>query len=257
MLNYGLDSVYSSLHPTLKGDSPDAAFSTVPYEKGFQFLTFLESLIGEDSFQTFLQGYILDHSQTSVETNQFRKAWEDYVGATVNQSEVNRILAQVDWGTWMYAPGLPPQGHLNFSSENITKASDMADAYIAGAGQTSPDNKDDFINNYYSNLQVIFVERLSARFNETTTDILTRIDGDFNLTGTADPEIKQRWFPLGIKKSYAPVTEPAHNFVSSQGRLKYLNPIYLALLDAGQRATAVSYYCESKDFYHPMALVKL
>lgn len=66
----------------------------------------------------------------------------------------------------------------------------MADAYISGAGQSSPDNKDDFINNYYSNLRVIFVERLMARINETTTDILTKIDADFNLTGTADPEIK-------------------------------------------------------------------
>jgi leukotriene-A4 hydrolase len=32
---YGMDNVYTSLHPTLKGDSPDAAFSEVPYERGF------------------------------------------------------------------------------------------------------------------------------------------------------------------------------------------------------------------------------
>jgi hypothetical protein len=38
----------------------------------------------------------------------------------------------------------------------------MADAYIAGAGSTSPANKDNFINNYYSNLKVIFLERLNT-----------------------------------------------------------------------------------------------
>jgi leukotriene-A4 hydrolase len=35
MTRYGLDNVFSSLHPTLKGASPDDAFSTIPYEKGF------------------------------------------------------------------------------------------------------------------------------------------------------------------------------------------------------------------------------
>jgi leukotriene-A4 hydrolase len=44
---YGLNNTYSSLYPVIEGGSPDEAFSTVPYEKGFQFLHYLESLIGE------------------------------------------------------------------------------------------------------------------------------------------------------------------------------------------------------------------
>jgi len=91
----------------------------------------------------------------------------------------------------------------------------MADEYIKLAGQGSPDNKDDFTNTFYSNLKVIFISRLMQRMNDTTLDILKRIDQDFNLTGTVDPEIKQRWFPLGIQKGYDAVTEPAHQFVSS------------------------------------------
>lgn len=31
---------------------------TIPYEKGFQFLTFLESFIGEADFQQMLRAYI-------------------------------------------------------------------------------------------------------------------------------------------------------------------------------------------------------
>lgn len=48
--NYGLTNSYSSLYPVLNGDSPDNSFSQLPYEKGFQFLTYLESLIGEKLF---------------------------------------------------------------------------------------------------------------------------------------------------------------------------------------------------------------
>jgi leukotriene-A4 hydrolase len=69
MINYGIKNPFSSLHPTLKGASPDDAFSTIPYDKGFQLLHYLESLVGEDNFQTFLRKYINDHAQTSIITN--------------------------------------------------------------------------------------------------------------------------------------------------------------------------------------------
>lgn len=45
MQNYGLENSYSSLFPVLNGDTPDNSFSQVPYEKGFQFLTYLEALM--------------------------------------------------------------------------------------------------------------------------------------------------------------------------------------------------------------------
>ena len=133
----------------------------------------------------------------------------------------------------------------------------MADKYIELNGTASPDNKANFLNNYYSNLKVIFVERLNTRLADVNTAILTKIDADFNLSATVDPEIKQRWFPIGINKGYDPVTEPAHTFVTSQGRLKYLTPIYRELQDVGKRDTAVTWFTECKDFYHPLAISSL
>lgn len=38
----------------LKGKDPDDAFSSVPYEKGFNFLFYLENLIGKDKFDKFI-----------------------------------------------------------------------------------------------------------------------------------------------------------------------------------------------------------
>ena len=66
MLGYGLNNSYSSLYPVMNGDAPDASFSTVPYEKGFQLLYYLETLIGEDHMQALLREYILKYSQISV-----------------------------------------------------------------------------------------------------------------------------------------------------------------------------------------------
>lgn len=42
---FGYDNSYSSLQPDIGYDNPDNMFSTVPYEKGYFFLTYLASLI--------------------------------------------------------------------------------------------------------------------------------------------------------------------------------------------------------------------
>lgn len=38
----------------LKGKDPDDAFSSIPYEKGFNFLFHLENLVGKDKFDKFI-----------------------------------------------------------------------------------------------------------------------------------------------------------------------------------------------------------
>jgi len=101
------------------------------------------------------------------------------------------------------------------------------------------------------------LEALASQQDKLTLDILKKVDADYNLTGTVDPECKQRWFPLCIKAGYAPALEPAHTFVSTQGRMKYLNPIYRALLDTNQKDLAVKWFNESIDFYHPLAIASL
>lgn len=62
MLGYGLTNNYSSLYPEIGNNHPDDSFSTVPYEKGFQFLYYLQSLIGNDNMQTTLREYIRENS---------------------------------------------------------------------------------------------------------------------------------------------------------------------------------------------------
>jgi len=107
MSNLGLDNTYSSIHPVLQGDSPDNAFTTVPYEKGFQLLTYLESLVGEDHFQAFLRIYFNKYAQQSITSVEVRQTWEDYVNDNFEGAEVNRILGSVDWGTWLYKTTFP------------------------------------------------------------------------------------------------------------------------------------------------------
>ena len=51
---FGEDHEYTKLVIDLKGKDPDDAFSSIPYEKGFTFLYYLEKLIGKAEFDRFI-----------------------------------------------------------------------------------------------------------------------------------------------------------------------------------------------------------
>jgi leukotriene-A4 hydrolase len=71
------------LYPILNGNSPDDSFSNVPYEKGFQFLDYLQTLTSGPFFNDFLKHYIGLNSLTSIDYNVFRSNWIDYVNADI------------------------------------------------------------------------------------------------------------------------------------------------------------------------------
>ena len=49
IIKYGESKSFSSLRPYLVGRNSDDAFSKIPYEKGFNFLFYLENLVNSHS----------------------------------------------------------------------------------------------------------------------------------------------------------------------------------------------------------------
>jgi len=86
---------------------------------------------------------------------------------------------------------------------------------------------------------------------------MARIDADLNCTNASNPEIGQRWFPLAIKLRYEVAYNMAHHFVSYQGRMKYILPVYTALVQNGRRDLAYQWFIDNQNFYHPIALAKV
>jgi len=252
---YGLDNTYSSIHPVLAGDNPDNSFSELPYEKGFQTLTYLESLVGDDEFREFLRFWVSSRLLTSVQYTDLIFTWGQWVQERYvdDPQKVNQILADSNWTEWLFKSALPAPGTFDFSTPKGIEAENLALAYIALGGNGHPDNYQDYFE-FYSNLKVIFYETLSAHQSEMTIDLLNQIDKDYNTTADPDPEVKQRWLPIGLKIHYEPSYDAAHTWVSSMGRCKYLSPIYSALQDSGQHDLGVQWYNENLDFYHPVAI---
>lgn len=252
-----MDNSYSSLYPLIGGDLPDNSFSEIPYEKGFQLLWYIESLVNDgttDYMQDLLRKWILKYSEKSATYFDFKNHVENYVDTNLT-AKAAQIKAAIDWKAWVEKPGNIPV-FLDFTTTDLNASKALADDYVARQGQSSPADYTKF-NDYYSNLKVVFIEELIAKNDTKTKDIMIRVDGDYKLTQTVDPEIKQRWFPLGIMFGYTQVMDPAHQFISSMGRMKYLKPIYQALLDSGNRNTAIQWYNENINFYHPYAVYQL
>jgi len=57
----------------LRDRDPGLAFSTVPYEKGRLFLSFLDAKFGHERFNAFLQGYFDHFAFKSISTEQFNE----------------------------------------------------------------------------------------------------------------------------------------------------------------------------------------
>jgi hypothetical protein len=58
------------------------------------------------------------------------------------------------------------------------------------------------------------------------------------LSATSNPKVKKDWYVLGIMNGYSPVMEPAYIWIGEQGRNAYVKPIFQALADVGNCATA-------------------
>jgi len=246
------DQTYSTLHPVLHGDNPDNSFSIVPFEKGFQLLAYIEqSVLGDyPAMLDFITFYIESNNLMSICAFTERKTFSQFVESYYSDADqVNEILAMVDYEEWIYVVGTDPTNTLNFTVPPVTAALDMANAYIVGNGTSGPSNYADY-NTWESNQKVVFHQTILWNIN-TNVEIMARIDSDLNVTAATDPEVRQRWYSLGLYLSYNPVYTPAQTWVSTMGRNKYLNSIYTALSESGQRNLGIQWYNDNIDFYSP------
>lgn len=105
--NYGETNSYTSLTPDIKQRDPDDAFSTVPYEKGFTFLYYLQELVDEVNFQIIMQYYISIYKYKSVNALDFKNAFIYQVTNLFTKVKSEEILKQIEWDTWINTAGYP------------------------------------------------------------------------------------------------------------------------------------------------------
>ena len=98
----GCDHTFSCLLPDLKNIDPDDAFSSIPYEKGFSFLWYLQTKAGgAEAFGPFVLAYMKEFAHRTLTSYDFKDFY-------LNFFKGNAGVADIDWDTWLLKPGMPP-----------------------------------------------------------------------------------------------------------------------------------------------------
>jgi aminopeptidase N len=93
---------YTCMCPCLREVDPDDAFSSVPYEKGFNFLYYLEQLLGGPAaFDPYLKAHVRKFAHTSINTTGFKAFLYEFF------ADQRAVLDGVDWNGWLNKPGMP------------------------------------------------------------------------------------------------------------------------------------------------------
>jgi hypothetical protein len=96
-----------------------------------------------------------------------------------------------------------------------------------------------------------FLNRLPRKLPKTRLDAL---QSAFNLNGIGNREIRFAWLDLIIPNRYDPAIPSLEQFLTSQGRGKFVRPLIKALAKDAQwgKPLATRIYAEARPLYHPL-----
>ena len=153
----GEESSFTSLNPNFEGIDPDDGFSTVPYEKGFQFLCYLEEKVGEDDFKEIMGLYINKYKYKSVDWTDFKSVYEEYINSKYEGRKARKILNVIDWNKWVTEVGYPSQ-KIEFKSIYISEIENLIDKFKQ---INNMDNSEyDLFKSWHTNVKLVFLEKI-------------------------------------------------------------------------------------------------
>lgn len=267
-----MDLKYTKLVQNLKdGSDPDDAFSTVPYEKGFNFLFHLETRVGgTKNFDPFVRHYFTKFNKKSVDTYQFIETLFEFYAN--NDPENYKKLLEVDYETWLLKTGLPPKP--KFDTTLVNQAIALSEQWYGFIRDSLDDlSEADLANNfsnsdvakYSSNQLVVFLDHVSVLNDKKPTlnskkghTALKFIGKEYKrIADNNNAEVKFRWFKLQLKGQLTQVYQPFADWLGTVGRMKFVRPGYI-LLNEGDRDLAIATFRKFQNSYHPIcvAMVK-
>jgi leukotriene A-4 hydrolase/aminopeptidase len=229
---------FTKLHPDLNGVDPDDYFSDVPYEKGAAFLRMLEAHFGRKKLDAYLKGYFHRYAFQSMTTDAFLVDLRENL--LHNDADLEKSLKIHQW---LYEKGLPDNAVAPTSSL-LDQVKTQAVAFMNGIAPADLQTKD------WSPLQ--FQYFLTQLPDSLTPDQMAALDKAYDFTGSHNDEILSNWLLLAVKHHYQPAMPVLHDFLISVGRMKYVTPLYKALMaqEGWGPDMAKRIYAEAEPGYH-------
>ena len=245
---YGEDSHFTSLSPDFSGIDPDDGFSTVPYEKGYQFLCYLEERVGEDNFKEIMGKYIEKYKYKSVDWTDFKSVYEEYVNNKYEGRNARKILNVIDWNKWVTEKGFPTY-KMEFKSKYIEEVDNLINKFI---NKENIENAKKIFKEWHTNVKLVFLEKILKNLENFDESIILEIKKELNLVEEYNDDVKAIWYEITLEKGMKEEIENIMNFLKTHGRLKYLKPLYISWIKLDFN-NAKTFFDENKIVYHPIA----
>ena len=242
--NGGPGGADTRLHLDLKGRHPDEGSSDVAYEKGAEFLRTIEAIVGRDRFDAWLKGWFDRHAFQPVTSAMFLA---DLRANLVKGDKALESKLMLD--RWVYQPGVP--GNMVHPPASTFAEQDRATAAFA-AGAAAPASW----KQWNTEERLRFLNRLPRKLSKGRLDAL---QSAFDLNAATNMEIRFAWLDLAVANRYDPAVPSLENFLTSQGRGKFVKPLITALANDASwgRPLAKRIYSEARPLYHPLVTREL
>ena len=246
---YGEDSPYTSLRPDFEGQSPDDFYSDIPYEKGYNLLYFIESLIGNETMKNFFQSYFEEFKYKSVNYYDFKNYFIEFCQ---NNNVTNETLDKIDWDAWIFSPGKCPVEN-NFTNKYSLEVDEALEKFINE--EIDEDLKSKF-NSWIHTSKTVFMNTLEQRY-----EFLTEKQHDF-LTNTLELYkgqnflVETNYFRLILAKTdkfYEHEKESLIEYLSNNGATDYMTGLY-SLFYQRDEVLAEEVFNNLTSFYHSLMI---
>jgi leukotriene-A4 hydrolase len=236
----GPTSKDTALRLDIGSRDPDEVTGDVAYEKGALFLRMLEQSVGRARFDTFLHGYIQTFAFQSMDSDRFVAYLKQNL---LGNDEALAKKLQID--AWVYAPGLPGNAPVIHSV-----LLDQVDQQLATFAKGTPAAQLQ-VQGWTTNHWLHFLRNLPATIDKTR---MADIDAAFHFSDTGNSEILDEWLLRALRTGYDPAYPALERFLTSQGRRKFLQPLYteMAKTPAGAEM-ALRIYEKARPGYHSVA----
>jgi leukotriene-A4 hydrolase len=233
----GNDAPATRLHLAAAEARPDGGSSGIVYDKGSIFLRTLEKLAGRDRFDAWLRSYFDRYAFQPMTSAKFLA---DFRANLVKGDKAFEDKLMLD--RWVYEPGLPA----NVARPDPAAFADVDKSVAAfAAGGPAPAE----FSGWTTAEKLRFVNRIPRKL---PSERLDELNGKLRLSEAGNNEVLFAWLDLAIGNRYQPAVPALEQFLTTQGRRKFVRPLITALSKDAEwgRPIAARIYAKARPSYH-------
>lgn len=236
------------LHLELAGRDPDEGMNTIAYDKGAAFLRTIEQIAGRERFDAWLRGYFERNAWRPMTSERFL---ED-IRTHLIKGDAG-LEQKLQLNAWVYEPGLPSnvQAPVSRAFEPVDAA---AEAFYVAKGPASAVPWKDWNTQQRLRFLSWRPQGLAAGADWLTPAQLADLERTLKLDREGNAELVFAWLQAALANRYEPAVATAERFLTSQGRRKFVLPLFQTLWAEGDwgRPIATRIYAEARPLYHPV-----